>query len=322
MKDFIILVSHDIYNANIEWFKSNGLSEFKWISIDFLKKPDNYFELLKNAVCIISRDDVTEEEYLLASDLKLLQTPIAGYENISLERAASHGVYVCNNGGANSISVSEHVFLLILSLFRQFPYHYNSLKTGKWKNRKYSNIEMCGKSIGIIGLGNCGKELAKRAQSFDMEVFYYDIRPELETYAKPLGIQFLPFDEIMRTCDIVSFHVPLTKHTNKMANMDTLSLMKPEAVIINTSRGGVVCEESLFKILKEKRIFGAALDVFEKEPLDENSPLLGLDNLILTPHCAPSYESVLKARKIMLANIIKIYKNLTPDFTVINYNNY
>ncbi len=318
MNSFCILLTHDLEEKIGKTLRSQSPAHFEWIPVDFLKRPENFRSILKNADVIISRVDLTEEEYRIASKLKLIQVPMSGFDHLDLKRARDHGVLVGNNGGANAKAVAEHVFLLTLALQRQFLFHLQSVRDGSFKNKKYSNLELCGKTLGIVGLGYCGKEVAKRAKAFEMKGFYFDVRRDF-VFEKEWGIHFQSFETLMKESDIVSFHVPLTSKTKHMVNAKSLSWMKPEALLINVSRGEVVDEIALTKTLKNRRLRGAGLDVFEKEPLPLSSPLLSLENIILTPHCGPSFETLARLATNMLANLKAVDSKKPLVFEAIDY---
>jgi len=318
MNDFVIILSSDIYDKYFEELRSSGDPRFSWKRVDFSCKPENYLSLLETADCIVSRSDLSNEEYSQAVRLKLLQIPIAGYEQIDLARASRKGVYVCNNGGANSISVSEHVFLLVLNIYRQFLYHNKAVMQGPWENRKYSNLEMFGKTMGIVGLGKCGKEVAKRAKAFGITVVYNDLYKDKE-FEISYEIDFKDYNELLSISDIITYHVPLTNKTRKMINESSLKLMKSSALLINVARGEIQNEIDLYNALEQKKIMAAGLDVFEHEPILRDSSLLKLSNVVLTPHSAPSLESTYRMRDNILHNVIKIFNGEKPDFIVIDY---
>jgi D-3-phosphoglycerate dehydrogenase len=313
MSVFRILLTQDLEEKIGKTLRAQSPSHFEWISMDFCKRPKNFKKMLQNADAIVSRVDLTEEEYNSASKLKLLQVPISGFDHIHLERAWRHGVWVGNNGGANAKAVAEHVFLLMLAVQRQFLFHLQSVKDGSFLNKKYSNLELCGKTLGIVGLGYCGKALAKRAKAFEMPVLYFDIRRD-SIFEKEWGLLFRPFKTLLRQSDIVSLHVPLTQKTKHMMDTQSLSWMKPESILINTSRGEVVDESALTKAIKNKALRGAGLDVFEKEPLPLSSPLLSLKNCVLTPHCGPSFETLARLAKNILINLKAVDSGTPPVF--------
>jgi D-3-phosphoglycerate dehydrogenase len=313
MSAFQILLTQDLEEKIGKTLRAQSPSHFEWIPMDFFQRPKNFTAILKNVDAIVARVDLTEEEYGLAPKLKLLQVPMSGFDHIDLKRARRHKVWVGNNGGANATAVAEHVFLLILALYRQFLFHLQSVKDGSFLNKKYSNLELCGKTLGIVGLGYCGKALAKRAKAFEMQVMYYDIRRDC-VFEKEWGLEFQPFKTLMRKSDILSLHVPLTAKTRVMICSKSLSWMKPEAILINTSRGQVVDENVLAEVLKNQFLRGAGLDVFEKEPLPLSSPLLSLKNCILTPHCGPSFETLTRLAENMLINLKAVDTGTPPVF--------
>ncbi len=318
MTSFRILLTQDLEEKIGKTLRSQSPSHFEWIPVDFVRRPDNFRALLKDANAIVSRVDLNEEEYKAASKLKLIQVPMSGFDHVDLKRAARHGVRVGNNGGANAKAVAEHVFLLMLALQRQFLFHVQSVKEGSFKNKKYSNLELCGKSLGIVGLGYCGREVAKRAIAFEMKVSYFDIRRN-SVFERARGLYFKSFESLMRESGIVSLHVPLTNKTRHLVNQTSLSWMKPESLLINASRGEVVDEKALAEALKNGRLRGAGLDVFEKEPLPLSSPLLSLTNVVLTPHCGPSFETLGRLAENMLANLKAVHAGKPPVFEALDY---
>jgi len=210
------------------------------------------------------------------------------------------------------------VFLLVLNLYRQFLYHNKAIMEGPWENKKYLNLEMFGKTIGIVGLGKCGKEVAKRAKAFGMKVIYYDIHRDF-SFETSYDVEFIDYNDLLSISDIVTYHVPLTHKTKNMINEKTLVLMKDSSLLINVARGEIQNETDLYNSLEKKKIRGAGIDVFKQEPIQRESPLLTLSNVILTPHCAPSLESTYRMRDNILHNVIKIFKGEKPDFRVIDY---
>lgn len=317
-KIITVLANNDIYNQFL-----NGWQEAEFPSVCWLNNENRHYtpSQLGKADIIITRKDLSPKEYFQAKNLKLIQIPIAGYEQFQLPLAKKQNIHICNNGGANAPSVAEHALLLMLALQRQFIYHWQHATKYPWENKKYQNLELMGKKLGIIGLGNCGKELAIRAQAFGMNLFYFDIFKASSGFLKKWKISFLPLNQLLSQCDIISLHVPLTTHTRHLLNSEKLSLLKPSAFLINTARGEVIDEYALLQLLRDRKISGAGLDVFEKEPLPEDSPLRQLKNVILTPHCAPSYESTLRLKNNIANNIRKIIDGKKPDFIVKDYEN-
>lgn len=317
-KNITVLANNNVYDQFLkEWHKT----EFP--SVCWLNNKNKHYtpSQLQRADIIITRNDLSPKEYSQAKNLRLLQIPIAGYEQFEISLAKKQNIHICNNGGANAPSVAEHAILLMLTLHRQFIYHWQHATVYPWENRKYQNLELMGKKLGIIGLGNCGKELVKRAGAFGMHISYFDIFKAPKAFEKKWDLSFLPLNTLLTESDIVSLHVPLTIHTRHLLNAKKLSLLKPESFLINTARGEVIDEPALIQLLRDRKISGAGLDVFEKEPLPEDSPLRQMKNVILTPHCAPSYESTLRLKNNIANNIKKIIQGKKPDFIINDYEN-
>jgi phosphoglycerate dehydrogenase-like enzyme len=235
------------------------------------------------------------EFFRTAPNLKLVQLLSAGYDHVDVEAARKARVPVSNNGGANAIAVAEHTLMLMLAVLKRVVRFHNDVVAGKWRVGNAAEIrvyELSGRRLGIVGLGNIGKKVVRRATGFDMKIQYYDIRRLSEAEEDALGVRFVLFDELLRTSDVVSLHVPLDDSTRNLIGARELGLMKPEAVIINTCRGPVIDENALHDALKSGRIAGAGLDVMVEEPPKPNHPLFTLPNVTLTPHSAgPTWEN-------------------------------
>jgi len=235
------------------------------------------------------------EFFRTAPNLKLVQLLSAGYDHVDVEAARKAKVPVSNNGGANAIAVAEHTLMLMLAVLKRVVRFHNDVVAGKWRVGNAAEIrvyELSGRRLGIVGLGNIGKKVVRRAAAFDMKIQYYDIRRLSEAEEDALGVRFVLFDELLRTSDVVSLHVPLDDSTRNLIGARELGLMKPEAVIINTCRGPVIDENALHDALKSGRIAGAGLDVMVEEPPKPNHPLFALPNVTLTPHSAgPTWEN-------------------------------
>jgi len=235
------------------------------------------------------------EFFRSASKLKLVQLLSAGYDHVDIEAARKAGVPVSNNGGANAIAVAEHTIMLMLAVEKRLVRFHNDVAAGKWRAGKPDETrvyELAGRTLGIVGLGNIGKKVARRAAAFDMKVQYYDVVRLTEDQEDGIGARFVLFEELLRTSDVVSLHVPLTDSTRQMMSTAQFALMKPEAILVNTCRGPVVDEDALLRALTQKQIAGAGLDVFVEEPPKPNHPLFALPNVTLSPHSAgPTWEN-------------------------------
>ena len=273
--------------------------------VDFTDAENIPQSVLAEADAIVGRVNLTDAQYALAPKLKLVQTLKAGYEMIDVNRAQRHGVAVSNNGGANAISVAEHVLMVMLALYRQLLFHHNSVAQGPWENRKLQNRELHGKTLGIIGMGHIGQALAERAQALGMNISYFDVVRK-EGLEQERGYRFQMLSKLLANSDIVSVHVPLTDYTRNLINRRTLKMMRPDALLINAARGGVQDEAALHEALTCGWIAGAGLDVFQTEPLPESSPLCVLTNVVLTPHSAPALETYPRAMQHALGNLQRL----------------
>ncbi len=206
-----------------------------------------------------------------------------GYDAVDLPAATAAGAAVTIAPGTNQGSVAEHAFALMLGLTRHIPARHATLAGGGW-NRLMS-VPLRGRTLGLAGLGRIGKAVALRAAAFEMRVLAFDPVPDT-AFCAAHGVVLVPFDRLLAESDFLSLHLPLTAETRHVINRATLAQMKPGAVLVNTSRGGLVCEADLLPALRDGRLAGAALDVFEVEPTPADNPLRGLPNVVLTPHAA------------------------------------
>jgi phosphoglycerate dehydrogenase-like enzyme len=252
---------------------------------------------LPDAVCLVGFGDGTMNDafYKSAPNLKLVQLLSAGYDRCDIESARRAGVAISNNGGANSTAVSEHAILLMLAISRRIVWQHANVSAGRWRGNNVDDVklyELKGRTLGIVGLGSIGKKTARLAKAFGMDVQYYDVLRLTEDQADALGVRFSLLDELLRTSDLVSLHVPLTPDTRHMIGAPQFKLMKPSAYLINTCRGPVVDEKALIQALSDGTIAGAGLDVFDQEPPPPNNPLFALQNVILTAHFAgPTWDN-------------------------------
>jgi phosphoglycerate dehydrogenase-like enzyme len=215
--------------------------------------------------------------------LRVIARVGVGYDAVDLPAATAAGVAVTIAPGTNQGSVAEHTFALILAFTRHIPARQATLAAGGW-NRLMS-LPLRGRTLGLAGLGRIGRAVARRAAAFDMRILAYDPVPD-DTFCDANGIVQVSFNELLAEADFLSLHLPFTPDTRHIINAATLAHMKPDAVLVNTSRGGLVCEADLIPALRSGQIAGAALDVFEVEPLPAEHPLRTLPNVVLTPHAA------------------------------------
>ncbi len=278
-------------------------------------------ELVSDADFLIIWPAVLSDEVLKAAKkCRLVQLLSAGYDKMNLTLADELRIPVANNGGANSVAVAEHTMMLILAIYRKLVVNANRVSGGGWRasrDRRPDVFELEGKTLGLIGIGNIAKKVAKRTRAFDAQVQYYDRYASLSAEEqRELGANSVEFEELLRTSDVVSIHVPLTRETRGLIGRDQLTMMKPSAVIINTSRGGIIDEDALAQALTSGVIAAAGLDVLEEEPPPAGHPLLKLDNAIITPHNAgPTLESIPKRAANAFENIQRVLEGGPPSWT-------
>jgi phosphoglycerate dehydrogenase-like enzyme len=255
-----------------------------------------------------------------APKLKLAQLFSAGYDHVDLEAARRAGVIVSNNGGANSRAVAEHTILLMLAVYRKLVPQHAMTSSGVWRgNQPVPTFhEMHGKTLGIIGLGTIGKRVARiAAGGFDMRIQYNDVVRMTEDAEDAMNVRFRLLPELLRTSDIVTLHVPLTRQTRNMISTWELSQMQPHAVLINCSRGPVIDFPALHEALTGGKIAGAGLDVFPAEPPSPTEPVLSLDNVVLTPHLAgASRETRVKQTRNAFDNVLRAWRGERPLWIV------
>jgi phosphoglycerate dehydrogenase-like enzyme len=249
-----------------------------------------------------------------ARSLRLIQLLTAGYDKIDLALTQELGVPVATNGGANAWAVAEHCIALLLGLYKRLPQCDHSVRNGGWRRpvTGFNTFEVAGKTVGLIGAGNIGRKVARRLKAFETRILYFDPRPATDI-EDDLGARKVSLDELLRESDIVTIHLPLLRETRALIGERALSLMKPNAVLLNTSRGPIVDEMALASALAETRIAGAGLDVFEEEPVSADSPLLKLENVLLTPHVAGhSYEGWSRRAQFAWENIQRVATGQPP----------
>ncbi len=264
---------------------------------------------------------VTAELIEKLPKLKMIHSQGVAYNRIDTEAAKKRGIYVCNNAGVNAVSVAEHAVMLMLASLRRLCESQESVYAGHqidFKNRMFSDAlpELYGKKVGIVGYGAIGKELAKRLSAFGCELFYYDV---VKT-ADPIA--YLPLNELLSSCDIITLHVPVLPSTTGMINEETLKLLKKNAVLLNTARGELVDQEALKKALEEDRIGLFAADTLSPEPVLPDNPLLNLSEkaakkVLLTPHIAGfTAGSFERTYRNIWKNTAAVQDGLHPDFVV------
>ncbi|WP_421077414.1 phosphoglycerate dehydrogenase [Methanothermococcus sp. Ax23] len=308
-----ILITDAIHDDAIEILKNVGDVE-----IATGLTPEELKEKIKDADAIVIRSGtkLTKDIIDAAEKLKVIARAGVGVDNVDLQAATEKGIIVVNSPDASSISVAELTIGFMLSAARNIPQATASLKRGEWDRKSFKGVELYGKTLGIVGLGRIGQQVAKRAKAFGMNIVGYDPYIPAEV-AKNMGIKLMDVNELCQVSDFITLHVPLTPKTKHIISKEQISLMKKNAIIVNCARGGLIDEEALYEALKDKKIRSAALDVFEQEPPKDN-PLLELDNVIGTPHQgASTVEAQKSAGTIVAEQVVKILKG-EPAENVVN----
>ncbi|MCM8761045.1 MAG: phosphoglycerate dehydrogenase, partial [Candidatus Omnitrophica bacterium] len=284
------------------------LTKEKEFSVDVNTKltPDELKKAIKDydALVVRSSTKVTKEVIEAAQRLKIIGRAGVGLDNVDVEAASKKGVVVVNTPAGNTISTAEQTLALMLSLSRNIPQADASMRRGEWERKKFMGHELYGKTLGIIGLGRIGTEVAKRALSFGMKILAYDPYLSMDK-AKELGIEPSDLPGLYKNADYITVHTPLTDETNHMISDKEIAMMKKDVRLINCARGGIIDEAALARALEAGKIAGAALDVYEEEPPLKENPLLKMDKVVLTPHLGASTEEAQTNVAVEVANTVR-----------------
>jgi D-3-phosphoglycerate dehydrogenase len=265
--------------------------------------------LVADATALVVRSEtkVTRKVIEAAKSLRVVGRAGVGVDNVDIEAATQHGTVVMNTPGGNTVTTAELSFAMLLALARKVPQAHATMVAGKWDRKLFQGVELQGKTLGVLGMGRIGTEVAKRALAFGMRVVAYD--PYLtEERAKAIGAEFAPeLDQVYREADFITVHMPVTKETKEMLNAGAFAKMKPGVKIVNCARGEIIAEADLIAALESNKVAGAALDVFAVEPLPADHPYRKQPNLILTPHLGASTEEAQEKCGIEVAEVIAGY---------------
>ena len=297
-----VIVSDPISEDGIRILKDNNIEVI--YSTD--EKIDENFKHIPSADGWIIRSGTTLDSKIInnAANLSVIGRAGVGVDNIDISAATRRGVVVMNTPDANTISAAEHTMALILALSRNISYGHEGISKGEWNRHKLIGSELCDKTLGIVGLGKIGREVLQRSQAFNMKILGYD--PFLpEDFFREDELQICDLDYLIENSDYITLHIPLTKDTKYLFDYNNLIKMKKDARIINVARGGIINENDLSKVLIENKIAGAALDVFESEPLPIDSPLRSAKNIILTPHLGASTKEAKEGVSLSICNQVK-----------------
>ncbi len=281
-----VLVLDNLSVEGVDVFRAAGFD----VDVKPPQKPEELAAIINDydGLVVRSATKVTAEALKDSRRLKVIGRAGVGTDNIDNNAATQLGIVVMNTPGGNTISTCEHAFALLFGLCRNIPAANESMQAGRWDRKKFMGSELCGKTLGVIGMGRIGGAVARRALSFEMKIIAFD--PILSKMkAETLGVELVSLDELYERSDFITVHAPKSEKTNGLIRMEQLKKMKPTCRIVNCARGGIISEADLAEALKTGVIAGAALDVYTSEPF-ENNPFIGLDNIVMTPHLAASTD--------------------------------
>ncbi len=306
----MIIVSEFIADPGPAMLQASGRENI--IDPGLWQRRENLLQLLQSAEALIIRNQTKADEQLFsaAPRLKVLGRLGVGLDNIDLAAAAKHGVAVTSARNANAIAVAEYVFAAMTHFARPLYKMDGSVRAGGWEREIYTTVELAGKTLGLIGVGEIGRRVAARAKAFSMQVLAYD--PFIGPYDAAVAedhAELLSLEEVARRSDYLSVHTPLTAATRHMINADILQLVKPEAVLINTSRGPVIDEAALLAALQSEKLRGAALDVRESEPPAMGDALANHPRVCSTPHIAGlTAEAQERTSLLVVADVLRVLR--------------
>ncbi len=307
-----ILVADPIHPEGVQLLQSSAQ-----VDVKTGLKPDELMAILPDYDALVVRSETKVTSQVLQSGRKLVVVGRAGVgiDNIDLEAATRRGIAVVNSPTGNIIAAAEHTLALMLAVARNIPQACQSLKEGQWKRSQYMGVELRNKTLGIVGLGKVGSEVARRARAFGMRLVAYDpfVSPD---YASNLGVEMMPLDRLLKESDFVTLHTPLNESTRHLIGKEQVAQMKPGARLINVARGELVDEAALLAGLEEGKLAGVALDVFAQEP-PAPSPLLSHPKVVVTPHLGASTAEAQREVAVEIAQqVLQVLRGEPPRYLV------
>jgi len=307
-----VLITDHVPEEGIE-----PLRDYAQVDLKFGIKPEELIAIIGDydALLVRSQTKVTKEVIQAGKKLQIIARAGVGIDNVDVPEATKHGIIVVNAPTGNTISAAEHTIALMLALTRFIPQANAMLKSGVWERTRFTGSELRGKTLGVIGLGNVGSAVARRAIGFEMKILGYD--PFISTnLAGNLQVELVTLEKLLKESDFITLHIPLTAQTKGMLGARELAMLKPTARIINTARGGLIDEDALVKAVREKKIAGAAIDVFTQEPITK-SILFEENGIIVTPHLgASTAEAQVTAAHDVVVQIIDVFNGCSPRYAV------
>ncbi len=318
MPDFTVVVTEPINEVGVEYLRAEGVNVIK---LPPGSTEETLMEIIDGVDGLITRGSIriTREMMEKSSRLKVVGVHGMGCDHVDLNAARKLGKVVCNTPDALTVTVAEMTMAIMLSSMRRIVAADKATRRGEW-NRKYGDLignELAGKTVGIVGLGRIGTATARRLKAFDADVVYWSRtrKPDVE---EEMGVRWMELDELLGASDVVSLHVPGTAETHRLIGEREIGLMKDGVILVNMARGRVVDEAAVIEALKGGKIGYAALDVFEVEPIEADNPLLGMDNVILTPHLgACTLEGMVNMAVQVAEGVLKAMRGERPDNPVV-----
>ncbi len=309
-----VLIADPIAQEGIELLKTRAQ-----VDVRTGLSPSELREIIGNYEALVVRSEtkVTSDIIEAGPNLKIIARAGVGVDNVDVDAATKRGIWVVNAPMGNVNAAVEHTWALMLALARNVPQAYMSLRSGEWKRSKFVGIELKGKTLGVVGLGKIGLEVAKRAFAFEMHVLGSDPYPPAQERAREAGVEVVPLEDLLKRSDIITVHVPLLPETKGMIGRRELALVKQGARLLNVARGGVIDEQALVDAIDEGRVAGAAIDVFEEEPPPPDHPFLRHDKIVVTPHLgASTHEAQVNVAVDVAEQILAYMDGQKPRFAV------
>ncbi len=319
MSRFTVVVTEPIHEAGVKLLEESGV---KVIFMPPGADESSLQELAPEANALITRGGIKVTRETMASSPRLRAVGVHGIgcDHVDLGAARELGRVVFNTPAALTETVAEMTIALMLALTRRVVSADKAVRVGEW-SRKYGDLrgtEIMGKTVGVVGLGRIGSAVARRLKPFGVELIYNDValNPGLEA---EIGIERVGLDDLLRRSDIITLHLPYMPATHHLISRKEIGMMREGVRIVNTARGRIIDQEALVEALKRGKVAGAALDVFEEEPLDPGSPLAFMDNVILTPHLGASSNEAMERMAVQVAeDVLKVFRGEAPDNPVVN----
>ena len=290
------------------------------VTLKAVDTPEAYEAMTDAEIMILRIFKAPEAVIARNPKLKMIMRWGAGFDSVDIETAGKRGILVTNTPGANADAVSELAVLLMLAVGRKLVCHTDCLRKGDWSKNEFinSSYTLMNKTVGILGAGNIGRKVAQRAQAFGAKTVYYDPFRLSEEREKAFHLTYMPLDELLPVCDVITLHLPLTDETKHLIDGAAIEKMKPGAIVINTARGGLVDDCALFRAVQSGKLLGAGLDGVEREPLQPDDELFTNDNIIVTPHVGGGTADIGEAIMPMLVEDIRLFLTGSEPRFVVN----